>query len=157
MSVAGCCDCGCRGARGGGGGGTSRPGPVFVSWLSGGAYGTGRPGAIGGRLIGESLPWCGHLVVMACSVWYWWRLVSVEGAAGGLGMPDRHGVGRVLGSAGGGVALPGSSGRMRRRGVVPITCMERYAWAARDMCAGCLGGGGNPTLCHGRWLMMCAI
>ena len=106
VPVAGCVDCGCIGARGGGGGGTSRPGPVFVNWLSGGAYGTGRPGAIGGRLIGG-------------------RLMSVEGAAGGLGMPDRHGVGRALGSAGGGVALPGSSGIMRRRGVVPSTWMDR--------------------------------
>ena len=104
--VAGRVDCGCIGARGGGGGGTSRPGPVFVSWLSGGAYGTGRPGAIGGRLIGG-------------------RLMSVEGGAGGLGMPDRHGVGRALGSAGGGVALPGSSGIMRRRGVVPMQWMDR--------------------------------
>ena len=113
--VAGCVDCGCIGARGGGGGGTSRPGPVFVSWLSGGAYGTGRPGAIGGRLIGESLQWCGHLVVMAFSVWYWWRLMSVEGAVGGSGIPDRHGVGRVFGSAGGG------------RCVVSMHWIERYA------------------------------
>ena len=60
------------------------------------------------------------------------RLRSAVGAAGGLGMPDRHGVGRALGSAGGGLAVPGSSDIMRRRGVVPITCMERYAWAARD-------------------------
>ena len=115
VPVAGCVDCRCRGARGGGGGGTSHPEPVFVSWLSGGAYGTGRPGTIGGRFHGESLQWCGHLVVLAAAVWYWWRLVSVEGAAGGLGMPDRHGVGRVLGSAGGGVAPPGSSCIIRRR------------------------------------------
>ena len=121
MPVAGCLDCRCRGASGGGGGGISHPEPVFVGGLGGGVYGTGRPGSIGGRFHGESPQWCGHLVVLAvrrpvlAAVWYWWRLMSVEGAVGGSGIPDRHGVGRVFGSAGGG------------RCVASMHWVERYA------------------------------